>query len=93
MTKTISLREANQSFSRCVREVEAGEEFVITRHGRAVARLSPIPGRRVLPPEQQAARERALARMKKGSPLGIGRFNREEVYEERVARYDPDRHG
>ena len=50
MTKTITLREANQVFARCIREVEAGEEFVITRKGEPVARLVPIPGRRVLTP-------------------------------------------
>jgi prevent-host-death family protein len=91
MSKIISLREANQSFSRCIREVEAGEEFVITRNGRPVGRLSPIGGRRVLTPEQEEARARALDRMKKGAPLGIGKFDRDELYAERDARYDPDR--
>ncbi len=38
-----------------MREVEAGEEYVITRKGEPVARLAPIPGRRVLTLEQQAA--------------------------------------
>ena len=41
MTKTVTLREANQSFARCIREVEAGEEFLITRNGTPVARLVP----------------------------------------------------
>jgi prevent-host-death family protein len=91
MSKIITLREANQGFSRYMREVEAGEEFVITRKGRPVGRLTPIGGQRVLTPEQEEARARALARMKKGAPLGIGKFNRDEIYEERAARYDPDR--
>ena len=30
MSKTISLRDANQGFSRRIREVAAGAEFVIT---------------------------------------------------------------
>ena len=88
MTKTITLREANQGFSRCIREVESGGDFVITRNGRPVAKLTPISGRRVLTPEQQEAVERTRARMEKGWPLGIGKFNRDEIYEERVARYD-----
>jgi hypothetical protein len=33
MSKTTSLREANQAFARCILEVEAGEEYVITRKG------------------------------------------------------------
>ncbi len=38
MAKTISLREANRTFARCIREVEAGKEYVITRNGEPVAR-------------------------------------------------------
>ena len=39
MSRTISLREANQTFARCIREVEGGAEYVITRNGEPVARL------------------------------------------------------
>ena len=53
MSKTITLRDANQQLSRCIREVEAGGEFVITRKGKPVARLIPTGGKRVLTPEQQ----------------------------------------
>lgn len=91
MAKTITLREANQGFSRYMRDVESGEEFVITRKGRPIGRLTPIGGRRVLTPEQEEARARSLERMKKGMPLGIGKFDRDEIYAERDARYEPDR--
>jgi prevent-host-death family protein len=86
MSKTITLRDANQGFSRCIREVEAGEEFVITRKGKPVARLVPTGGKRVLTPEQEAALERSVGRMAKGWPLNIGRFDRDEIYNERVDR-------
>lgn len=87
MSKTITLREANQSFSRCVRDVEAGEEFVITRNGRPVARLSPLDNHRMLTPKQAAARARALAKMRKGSPIGSGGFDRHEIYDDRAKRH------
>jgi prevent-host-death family protein len=87
MSKTISLRDANHGFSRCIREVEAGEDFVITRNGQPVARLVPFAGKRVLTAEQEAALARAAATMKEGWPLNIGRFNRDEVYGERINRY------
>jgi prevent-host-death family protein len=87
MSKTITLRDANQGFSRCIREVEAGEEFVITRKGQPVAKLVPVGGKRVLTPEQEVARARALAIMKEGWPLNIRRFNRDEIYQERIDRY------
>ncbi len=81
MAKQISLRDANQGFARCVREVEAGQEYVITRNGKPVARLVPIAGHRVLTSQQQAARARALARMRKGWPIGAGKLNRASLHE------------
>jgi prevent-host-death family protein len=79
--KTMTLRDANQSFARCIREVEAGEEIVITRNGTPVARLSPISERRVLTAEQQAALERLEAAMEKGWPIGAGRIDRDALHE------------
>jgi prevent-host-death family protein len=94
MSKTITLREANQAFSRCIREVEAGEEITITRRGEPVARIVPVrKGKRVLTPEQEAARARALERMKKGWPIGAGRFNRDELYDEILGINGPKRRG
>ena len=65
MAKTITLREANQAFSRIIREVEAGEEITITRNGEPVARLVPVRRERVLTPEQEAALARLEETMKK----------------------------
>ena len=81
MTKTLTLREANQTFARCIRAVEAGEEFVITRNGTPVARLAPVSKQRVLTPEQQAAFERLKAAMDTGWDLGDEPFDRDSLYE------------
>ena len=81
MARTVSLREANQSFARCIREVEAGEEFVITRNGKPVARLSPVTGRRVLTSEQEAAWERLKTAMEKGWNIGAGPLDRDALHE------------
>ena len=40
-SQTISLREANQNFSRVIAAVEQGEVFLITRRGQEIARLGP----------------------------------------------------
>lgn len=37
--KIVSARDANQHFSKLLAEVESGEEVVITRRGKPVARL------------------------------------------------------
>jgi prevent-host-death family protein len=39
---TINITEARRRLSRLIERVEAGEEFVITRSGRSVARLVPL---------------------------------------------------
>jgi prevent-host-death family protein len=81
MTKTVTLREANQTFARCIREVEAGEDFVITRNGTPVARLSPVSRRRVLTSEQLAAWERTRERMQRGWDIGAGPLDRDALHE------------
>jgi prevent-host-death family protein len=80
--KEIALRDANQQFAKYVRAVEAGESFVIARRGKPVARLVPVePVKRILTPEQEAARQRALERMRRSIEMGGARFNRDELYE------------
>ena len=84
MTKIITLREANQGFSRHIRAVEAGEEFVITRNGTPVARLTPVTqpdGAVELTPTQAAALIRTRARMAHGWPIGAGPLDRAALHE------------
>ncbi len=81
MSKTVTLRDANQNFAKYVRQVEAGEEIIITRRGEPVAKLSPVSGKRVLTPEQEAALERTRKRLEKGWPLGIGKIDRDSLYD------------
>jgi prevent-host-death family protein len=84
MQRLVSAREANQQFSRLLRDVEAGAEILVTRRGRPVARIVPAqsPGERQLTPEQEAALERTRHRLEKGWDLGGGKFNRDELYDQ-----------
>lgn len=41
MTKSLSVAEVKAHFADCVRKVEAGGAFVITRHGKPVVALVP----------------------------------------------------
>ena len=82
----INLRDANQQFSELVRRVEAtGEGYLVLRHGRPVARLLPAePRPRLASPR---SRRGLLARLLSTSwPLGAGRLDREEAYDERLDR-------
>jgi prevent-host-death family protein len=71
MSKTITLREANQGFARCIREVEAGAEITITRRGQPVARIVPVRHKRVLTRAQEQALAQALKIMEEGLDLDI----------------------
>ncbi len=46
MTESVNIHAAKTQLSRLVERVEAGEEIVIARAGRPVARLVPLQARR-----------------------------------------------
>lgn len=81
MTESVTLRDANQRFARLIRQVESGADFVITRNGAPVARLTPMGGRRILTAEQEAALERTLERAKIGWALGVNKLDRDSLHE------------
>ena len=79
MDTVISAAEANRAFSRLLREVrEEGHSFVVTAHGKPVARIIPCD-------EGDAAREAAqsalLARLSAQPVIDVGRWSRDELYE------------
>ena len=80
MEQRISLREANQHLSRYIEAVLKGQEIVITRRGVPVAKLVGVPAARRLSPEQEKARARSLARMRRGYALGGLRVTRDELH-------------
>jgi prevent-host-death family protein len=77
--RSISAREANQSFSRVLSEAENGDTVVITRRGRPVAVIGPYSAR--LSQEREQAIERLVELMRVGLPLGGRRFSRDEMHE------------
>lgn len=82
MRHLIPLREVNQNFSNYMRVVEKGDEIIITRYGRPVARIVKIPSdKKSLTPEQEEARARLLTMMKTGLALGIGKIKRDELHD------------
>lgn len=83
MVETIGAREANHNFARLLKEVEAGSEFVVTRHGRPIARIVPMDDDRPrrLTPAQEAALARSSKRLRQGWALGGGRLDRDSLYD------------
>lgn len=81
MQRQVPIREVNQHLSRYIEIAEQGEEIIITRRGRPVARLSAVKPERELSEAQEDALARSLARMRKGYDLGEWTFDRDELHE------------
>jgi prevent-host-death family protein len=79
MDEAISAADANRRFSLLLRGVREGRSYVVTSHGKPVARLIPA-GRR----DAVAKRARAtlLSRLEKQPVMNAKRWTRDELYED-----------
>lgn len=78
--KTVSAREANQHFSRLLKVAAEGEDVVITRRGKPVAKLVAVAGPKI-DAKRRAAIKRLMKMLRKGYDLGGLRIKREELYD------------
>lgn len=85
--KQITLREANQGFSRLVREVEeTGEGVLVLRNGQPAVEILPSrekrPQRKLSPDQERAiAQFLKAARSRPGSSAGEKRWTRDDLHE------------
>ncbi len=79
--QTVSLMAANQQFSKILRQVERGENFIITRRGQPIAKLIPHRSDKSADPDWMRAYERMNALMDAGASLGNLRIDREALYD------------
>ena len=85
MKQQISMREANQHLSRYIAAVEKGDEVVITKRRKPVAKRVKISLKRKLTPQQEAALRRLFSlKLKTGGRM----YTREELYDERLEDAD-----
>jgi prevent-host-death family protein len=75
--KAISAAEANRKFSQVLREVKEGRSYVVTSHGRPVARIEPVKEKR-----DGRAKSALLAHLRAQPVQDIGRWTRDELYDE-----------
>jgi len=78
MEKAISAADANRKFSEVLREVREGQSYVVTSHGRAVARIEPI---KEDPRTVAAARSSLFNRLRSERAVKIGRWKRDDLYD------------
>lgn len=77
--RSISAAEANRNFSRLLDGVRRGHSFVVTSHGKPVAKIEPAeaPSR-----AEVAAHQSLLERLRKQPARNAGRWTRDELYED-----------
>jgi prevent-host-death family protein len=75
--QTVNVHEAKTHLSRLLERVEAGEEIVLARNGKAVARLVPV-GRAARRPGSMKGRIRVRRDFDAPLPAGLARTFRGE---------------
>ena len=79
MGKAISAAQANREFSAVLRRVRRGQSFVVTSHGRPVAKIVPVSEGEAVGRSAAAA---LFSRLEAGRAQSIGRWQRSELYED-----------
>lgn len=79
MEKTVSAADANRKFSELLRMVREGHSYLVTSHGKPIARIVPIGRNSLVEP---SARRTLIRRLQSEPVAKIGRWRREELYED-----------
>ena len=78
MEKVVSAADANRKFSQLLRTVREGHSYLVTSHGKAVAKIVPAAqtggGTR-------GARAALVKRLRSERVVKVGRWSRDELYE------------
>jgi prevent-host-death family protein len=76
---SISSADANRNFSSVLRAVRDGESYVVTSYGKPVARIVPAGRHEAV---ATTARDLLLQRLTGQPVTDIGRWSRDELYDE-----------
>lgn len=77
-TTRVAAAEANRRFSSLLRHVKQGRTFVVTSHGKPVAKIVPAGPDSA---ESAGAREVLLARLRRQPVRRVKRWTRDELYD------------
>ena len=81
MKLIVPLREVNHHLAQYIHSVEKGDEVIITRRGKPIARMISLKKVIRLPAQKERSRKKLLSLMEKGLPLKGDTFKREELHE------------
>jgi prevent-host-death family protein len=79
MEETVSAADANRKFSLILRGVREGQSYVVTSHRKPVARIVPAEKHEGL---KAGARAVLLSRLERQPVVQVGRWSRDELYED-----------
>ena len=79
MEKAVSAADANRKFSQLLHGVRKGQSYLVTSHGKPVARIVPASERDEVAP---GARDVLLARLRSQPVVRAGRWTRDQLYED-----------
>jgi prevent-host-death family protein len=81
MEKVVSAADANRKFSQLLRTVREGQSYVVTSHGKAVAKIVPVEKNGGV---TRGARAALLKRLRSERVVTVGRWSRDELYEDKL---------
>ena len=79
MEEAVSAADANRRFSFLLRGVREGHSYIVTSHGKPVARLIPAGKHEDM---VASARSALLSRLEKQPVIDAGRWTRDQLYED-----------
>jgi len=80
METPVSAADASRNFSKLLRAVREGQSYVVTSHGKAVAKIVPIENDGGV---TRGARTVILKRLRSEPVLRIGHWTRDELFEDK----------
>ena len=79
MEKPVSAADANRKFSKLLRTIREGHSYVVTSHGKTIAKIVPIERDDAA---TRGARSALLKRLLSEPVVTIGRWNRDDLYKD-----------
>jgi prevent-host-death family protein len=81
MDKVVSAAEARRKFSQLLQNVRRGRSYVVTSHGKSIAKISPVDETGMIEARALAS---LLARLRVQSVTKADLPTRDELYEDRL---------
>ncbi len=81
MERAVSAADANRKFSKLLRTVREGHSYIVTAHGKAVAKIVPVQKDGSV---ARGARAALVKRLRSEPVVKIGRWSRDELYQDQL---------